>query len=98
MDIDHVSGILTRLNKGFTVKNEALIHFLGEYHQEQGKTGKAICSIWLRMEALASLAGTVPTCLAFDYLCPSAWASIGAMAAKLDDAWKDLKAHKTRFD
>jgi hypothetical protein len=31
----------------------------------------------------------VTTCLAFDYLSPSAWASIGAIAAKLDGVWKD---------
>jgi hypothetical protein len=86
-DIDHVSRILARLDKGVTVNNEALLHFVCEYRQEHGKAGEAICSIWLRLEALASSVGTVPMRLASDYLSPSAWASIGAMAAKLDDVW-----------
>jgi hypothetical protein len=77
-DIDHVLlGILARLDKGVTVNNEALLHFIGEYRQEHGKVGEAICSIWLRLEALAYLIGTVPMGLAFDYLSPSDWALIG---------------------
>jgi hypothetical protein len=35
---------------------------------------------------------------AFDYLSPSVWASIGAIATKSDDVWKDLALHKTRLD
>ena len=96
-DINHVLGILARLDKGVTVNNQALLRFAREYRQEHGKAGEAIRSIWLRLEALASLVGTVPTRLAFYYISPSPWASIGAMAAKLDDVWKDLKAHKTRL-
>jgi hypothetical protein len=96
--IEHISGILAQSDKGVTVNNEALLHFIGEYRQEHGKAGDVIRSIRLRLEALASSVGTVPTCLAFDYLSPSAWASIEAMAAKSDDVWKDLKVHKTKLD
>jgi hypothetical protein len=86
------------LDKGVTVNNEALLHFIGEYRQEHGKAGDAIHAIRLRLEAIASSVGTVPTYLAVDYLSPSAWASIEAMAAKLDDVWKDLKVHKTKLN
>jgi hypothetical protein len=42
--------------------------------------------------------GTISKRLAFNYLSPSAWASIGAIAAKLDEVWKDLNSQKARLD
>jgi hypothetical protein len=40
IDIDHVSGVLARLNKGITVNNEVIMHFIGEYQHEHGKAGE----------------------------------------------------------
>jgi hypothetical protein len=97
-EIVHVLGVLARLDKGITSNNEAILHFIGEYQQEHGKAGEAIHLIWLRLEVLASLVGMVPTCLVLAYLSPSAWASIGAIAAKLDKVWRDLNSHKVRLD
>jgi hypothetical protein len=54
--------------------------------------------MWFRIEALTASVGTVPTRLAFDYLAPSAWASIGAMAAKIDETWKALTTQGGRLD
>jgi hypothetical protein len=90
MDINHVSGVLGRLDQGITTNNEAILHLIGEYRQGHDRAGEAICSIWLRLEPLAASVGMVPKRLAFDYLSPSAWALIGAIAAKLDEVWKDL--------
>jgi hypothetical protein len=36
------------------------------------------------MEALSAALGMAPVCLALEYMAPSAWASIGAMATNLD--------------
>jgi hypothetical protein len=83
-EIGHVSGVLARFDKGIIANNKALLHFLSEYQVEHGKAGEAIQSIWLRVEMLTSSIGMVPTCLALDYLNPSAWASIGSIADKLD--------------
>jgi hypothetical protein len=54
--------------------------------------------MWLCLEALTTSVGTVPTRLAFDYLAPSAWASIGTIAAKLDDIWKKVSTQVTRLN
>jgi hypothetical protein len=71
---------------------EAIINFIDDYRQEHGKAGEASRALWLWLKVLTTSVGTVPTWLAFDYLAPSAWASIGAMAAKLDDVWKSMTA------
>jgi hypothetical protein len=42
--------------------------------------------------------GTVPTCLTFNYLAPSAWASISAMAAKLDKICQQVSTQGQRLD
>jgi hypothetical protein len=54
--------------------------------------------MWLRIEALTASLGSIPIRLAFDYLAPSAWASIGAIAAKLDSACKTIAAQGSRLD
>ena len=41
--------------------------------------------MWLRLEALISTVGRVPSQHASDYLSPSAWSSTGALAEKLDE-------------
>jgi hypothetical protein len=82
-DIDHVSGILARLDGGITANNAAIINFIDDYKGEHGKAGDSIWSMWLRLEALTSTVGRVPSRLASDYLSPSAWASIGALTDTL---------------
>jgi hypothetical protein len=72
---------------------------LSGYRLEHGKAGEAICSIWLQVEALASSIGKVPTTqLAFEYLSPLAWASIGSIAEKLDYLGKHIDLHNSRLD
>jgi hypothetical protein len=44
------------------------------------------------LEALSATVGKAPTHLAFNYVVPSAWASIGAMAEKVDKVGKALAA------
>jgi hypothetical protein len=97
-DIGHVTGVLSRLDDGVTKNNEAIVKFLEDYRQEHGKAGDAIRALWFRLEALTSSVGTVPTRLAFDYLAPSAWASIGAMAAKLDEMVTAMRTQGGRLD
>jgi hypothetical protein len=65
---------------------------------EHGKAGEALRAIWFRIEALTASVGTVPTRLAFDYLAPLAWASIGAMAPKIDGTWKSLTTQGGHLD
>jgi hypothetical protein len=97
-ELGHVTGILARMDQGINTNNEAVINLIGDYRHEHGKAGEALRVMWLRLEALSHSVGTVPTKLAFDYLAPSAWASIGAIAAKLDEIWKNVTAQGTRLD
>jgi hypothetical protein len=97
-DLDKVTGVLARLDDGIFSNNEAIVNLIAEYRQEHGKAGGAIRSLHLRLEALASTVGSVPTHLSFDYLAPSAWATIGAMAEKLDEIDKSLKVQSSRLD
>jgi hypothetical protein len=83
-DIGHVAGILARLDQCITTDNAAVINLIGDYKHEHLKAGDMLHSMWLRIEALTASLGTMPARLAFEYLAPSAWASIGAIAAKLD--------------
>lgn len=89
-NLSQVRGVLASLDQGINSNNDALLNFVSEYRQEHGKAGGAICSLHLRLEALSATLGKVPTHLAFDYVAPSAWASIGAMAEKLDEVEKTL--------
>jgi hypothetical protein len=90
---------LARLDEGIHINNEALVkNFIGECRNEHGKAGNAIRSLHLRLEALSSTVGTVPKHLAFDYLAPSTWASIGAMAEKLDEVSKSSAIQNQRLD
>jgi hypothetical protein len=97
-ELGQVSGILARLDQGVTTNNKALINLITDYRQEHLKAGDALLSMWLRIEALTSSLGTIPIRLAFDYLAPSAWASIGAMAAKVDSLSKLITGQSTRLD
>jgi hypothetical protein len=49
------------------------------------------------LEALSATLGKVLTHLAFDYVAPSAWASIGAMAEKLDEVGNTLALQDHRL-
>jgi hypothetical protein len=84
-DIKHVAGILARLDAGILSNNKAIITFIEDFRNEHVKSEDASRAMWLRLEALTSSVGIVPAKLAFDYLSPSSWASIGAMAEKLDE-------------
>lgn len=64
--------------------NMSLFKLSEDYHSEHAKAGVAITALWLGLEALSATVGSCPTCLAFEYLAPSAWVSIGAVATKLD--------------
>jgi hypothetical protein len=97
-DIDHVSGVLARLEGGITANNLAIINFIEDYKGEHGKAGDSIRSMWLRLEALTAAVGEVPAKLAFDYLSPSAWASIGALAEKLDVIGKTQATQSSRLE
>ena len=97
-EISHVTGVLARLDDGIHANNSGLLSFMTEYRQEHGKAGSAIRSLHLRLEALTSTVGSVPSHLAFDYLAPSTWASIGAMAEKLDEIGKSVSAQGARLD
>jgi hypothetical protein len=78
--LNNVTGVLVRFDDGIFANNEATVNFIAESCQEHEKAGGAIWSLHLRLEALAATIGSVPTHLSFDYLAPSAWVSIGAMA------------------
>jgi hypothetical protein len=69
-DIDHVSGVLARLDGHITANNAAIINFIDDYKGKHGKAGDFIPSMWLRLEALTSTVGRVPSQLASDYLFP----------------------------
>jgi hypothetical protein len=97
-DLNNVTGVLVHFDDGIFSNNEAIVNSITEYRQEHGKAGGAIRSLLLRLEALAATVGSVPTHLSFDYLAPSAWASIGAMAEKLDEIDKSLKTQSARLD
>jgi hypothetical protein len=97
-ELAHVTGVLARMDQGINTNNEAVINLVVDYRQEHGKAGEALRVMWLRLEALTSSLGKVPTKLAFDYLAPSAWASIGAIAAKLDGIWTTVTVQGTRLD
>jgi hypothetical protein len=84
-EIDHVAGVLVKLDEqGVANNNEALLVLTDDYRLEHRKAGDAILSLWLCMEALSAALGTALARLALAYMAPSAWASIGAMAANLD--------------
>jgi hypothetical protein len=86
----HVAGILARLDQVVTSNNAAVINLIVDYHQEHLKAGDALYSMWLCIEVLTTSVGMMPAHLAFDYLAPSDWASIGMIAAKLDDTCTTL--------
>jgi hypothetical protein len=91
-EIAHVSGVLARLDEGVMKNNEALLVLTDkDYRLEHRKAGDAISLLWLQMEALSAALGTAPARLALEYMAPSAWASIGAMAATLDALGSKLK-------
>jgi hypothetical protein len=97
-EIAHVSGVLAKLDEGVATNNEALMLLTNDYHMEHRKVGDTISSLWLCMEALSASLGTAPTRLPLAYMASSAWASIGAMATKLDafgskmTNYRDLKS------
>jgi hypothetical protein len=97
-NISHVTGILARLDDGVHINNAAIVNFIAEYQQEHTKAGSAIGSLHIRLEVLATTVGTVPKHLAFDYLAPSMWASIGAMTEKLDKLEKSPSVQSVRLD
>jgi hypothetical protein len=70
-DIEHVAGILARLDEGVSSNNEAVITFIEDFGNEHVNSEDASQAMWLRLEALTSSVGTVPAKLAFDYLSPS---------------------------
>jgi hypothetical protein len=41
-DIDHISGVLARLDGGITANNAAIINFIDDYKGEHGKAGNSI--------------------------------------------------------
>jgi hypothetical protein len=41
-DIDHISGVLARLDGGITLNNAAIINFIEDYKGEHGKAGNSI--------------------------------------------------------
>jgi hypothetical protein len=93
-EIDHVAGVLIRLDEGICNTNTALVHLVQDYRSEHAKAGDAITALWLRLEAVASTVGVCPTRLAYDYLAPSAWGSIGALATKLDSVEKKMSTQE----
>jgi hypothetical protein len=97
-ELGHVTGVLARMDQGINSNNEAVINLIGDYRSEHGKAGEALRVMWLRLEGLSASLGIVPTKLAFDYLAPSAWASIGSIAAKIDEVWKTMTLQGKRLD
>jgi hypothetical protein len=98
-DIEHGAGVLVRLDEGITMNNEAIMNFIHDYRHKHGKAGDAIRALWLHLEALSASMGVIPTHLASDYLAHQpAWASIGAIATKIDDMWKQQVSQVTRLD
>jgi phage shock protein A len=94
-EVAHVVGVLARLDQGVASNNDTIINFVEDYRSEHLKAGDAITALWLRLEALAASVGVCPTRLAHDYLAPSAWGSIGAMAAKLDNFERRIQNQAT---
>jgi hypothetical protein len=80
------------------VNNKAIITFIEDFRNEHVKSENASQAMRLRLEALTSSVGTVPAKLAFDYLSLSSWASIAAMAEKLDEIWKTKKIQMSRLE
>jgi hypothetical protein len=97
-EIEHITGVLVRLDQGIAGNNVSMINFVDDYRLEHAKAGDAITALWLRMEALSATVGVCPTRLAYDYLAPSAWGSIGAMAAKLDKLDMNIGNHGSLLD
>jgi hypothetical protein len=76
-ELGHITGVLVaRTDQGINSNNEAVINLIGDYRHEHGKAREALRVTWLRLEGLSASLGIVPTKLAFDYLAPSAWASL----------------------
>jgi hypothetical protein len=69
-----------------------------DYRQEHLKAGDAFHAMWLCIKALTASVRNMPTWLRFDYLAPSAWASIGALAAKKDVICKTVSMQGGRLD
>jgi hypothetical protein len=53
-DVEHVVGVLTRLDQGIATNNDAIINLVDDYHLEHVKAGDAITALWLRLEVLAA--------------------------------------------
>jgi hypothetical protein len=98
-ELGHVTGVLARMDQGInSSNNEAVINLIGDYRHEHGKAREALRVMWLRLKALPASVGIVPAKLAFDYLAPSSWASIGAIPAKTDGIWKMVTTQGERLD
>jgi hypothetical protein len=85
-DLSEVSGLLSRFDQSFLSMNETIISFLQDYKLQTDKASVAISSLWFRMESMSRLLGSRPTVMPTQYQAPSAWASIGELADKVDDA------------
>jgi hypothetical protein len=72
------------LDEGVVNNNKALILLTDDCCLEHRKAGDVISLLWLHMEALLASLGTAHAHLALAYMAPSAWASIGTIAPKLD--------------
>jgi hypothetical protein len=97
-EFDQISAILARLDQGVVSNNETLMNFVNDYRFEHAKAGEAFGSLWLRLEALSASLGTSPARLAVDYMAPSAWASIGAIATRLDELGVHQISHQTQLE
>jgi hypothetical protein len=97
-EIEQVSGVLARLDQGVGNNNSALVSLVGDYRTEHGKAAEAIEALWLRVESLSGTVGRCPDNLAMDYLAPSAWGSIGAIATQLDIVGLSVTTQASKLD
>lgn len=49
MEIDHIAGVLVRLDEGIGSNNAALLQLVEDYRSEHTKAGDAITALWLRI-------------------------------------------------
>jgi hypothetical protein len=96
-DVDHVSGVLAHLDGGITANNAAIINSIDDYKASMARQpGDSIWSMWLCLEALTSTVGRLPACVRLSV--PSTWASIGALAGKLEEIKKSQTTQGIRLE
>jgi hypothetical protein len=98
-NLSNVTGVLAHLDDIINLNNTSILNFIAEY---QSGTRKSRRRHQVSPSQVGSSVRHSWDCshmhLAFDYLAPSTWASIGAMAEKLDKIGKALKTQGAWLD